>query len=325
MAEHVSIPAGVNPAAAGGNGPDVTHYGSRANSATPGAPGGDGGIPAVVPAAQQRPGFVPEQAPAGGLTAAEITAFRAWQAAQAAPAAGTPAAAATPAAKPGEKPGIPGVAINALGGNGMGAEAVMDAVKNAAAHDPVISTTFEMFGLVAPDLNLSRAVGNAIDRGDPSLIDRAYLREAGGDKAERLIKMAEGMVDHVNDKIEGVVTGIYTAAGGEAKWEAATAAFNTTAPAYLKAYVKDALNSADPTKIKSGSQAVLDFVKSQGSLPTDPTGHVRAGGGTPDASLGLSKAGYQEARLKLNKFDRGYNDAARELDARRQIGKKLGL
>ena len=322
MAEHVSIPAGVNPAAAGGNGPDVTHYGSRANSATPGAPGGDGGIPAVVPAAQQRPGFTQEQTPAtGGLTAAEIASFRAWQVAQAA-APGTPAAAAT---TPAEKAGIPGVAINALGGNGMGAEAVMDAVKNAAAHDPVISTTFEMFGLVAPDLNLSRAVGNAIDRGDPSLIDRAYLREAGGDKAERLIKMAEGMVEHVNDKIEGVVTGIYTAAGGEAKWEAATAAFNTTAPAYLKAYVKDALNSADPTKIKSGSQAVLDFVKSAGSLPTDPTGHIRAGGGSPDAALGLSKQGYQEARLKLNKFDRGYNDAARELDARRQIGKKLGL
>lgn len=68
---------------------------------------------------------------------------------------------------------------------------------------------------------------------------------------------------------------------------------------------------------------VLEFAKTSGALPRNPTGHVAAGGGVPNGVIGLSKEGYQAERLKLNKFDRGYNDAARELDARRAIGKKM--
>lgn len=321
MAEQVVIPAGVNPAAAGGNGPDVTHYGSRANggSATPGAPGGDGGIPAVPKAAEQKPGFQPTQPPASGGDA-EYQQFLAWKAAQAAQAGAAPVVPVTLAA-----PTKPVANLQAFGGDGIGGDAALAATQAAASSDPIIALTFENMATVAPDLNLARAMGNAIDRADPSLIDRAYLREVGGDKADKLIKLAEGMVNHVTAAVDNMVTTIHAKAGGEAQWNASTASFNQSAPAYLKAYVTEQLNSANPTKIQAGVAAVLDFVKQAGTLPVAPQGHVRAGGGSPDAALGLSKQAYQEARLKLNKFDRGYNDAARELDARRAIGKKLGL
>ena len=308
MAEQVTIPAGVNPAAAGGNGPDVTHYGSRANGGAGANP--DAGLPPVPPSGSQTPGHqAAATVPAGD---ADYAAFVAWKASQ---------------AKPGDKPtpNVPTAPALQVLGNIEGAEGALAATQAAAASDPVIATTFEMFSLVAPDLNLTRALGTAIDRADASLIDRAYLREAGGDKADKLIKLAEGMVAHVNTQVDNMVQEIHLKSGGEAQWNANSAAFNQSAPAYLKAYVTEALNSANAAKIRQGVAAVLDFVKANGNLPTPPQGHVRAGGGQPDAALGLSKEGYQAARLKLNKFDRSYNDQARELDARRQIGKKMGL
>lgn len=312
MAEHVAIPAGVNPAAAVPA--DASTYGSaNRGSAAPGSPGGDGGIPAVPPAAAQQPGHAPAAQPTvDAAAAAEFAAFQKWKADQAA--AANPATPATPAQPAAFQP--------VAAGEGMGADAAMAAVK--AAGDPVVANTFEMFATVAPAIDLGRAVGNAIDRADLSLIDRAYLREAGGDKADKLIALAEGMVKHVNTQVEQLVGGIFTAAGGEAQWNAAAAAFSANAPVYLKQYAVDALNSANPQRIREATRAILDFTKQSGALPVAPQGHVRAGGGTPDASLGMSKQEYQEARLKLNRFDRNYNDQARELDARRAIGKKMG-
>lgn len=318
MAEQVAIPAGVNPAAAGGNGPDVTHYGTRANGGGNPGPGAnpDGGLPALPNSSQQQPGHQPTVVtPPAGADAAEFAAFQAWKATQG---KGTTPAVPTPT----PTPAAPALTLFA---GVEGADAALAATKQAAGSDPIIALTFENMATLAPELNLARALGTAIDRADASLIDRAYLREVGGDKADKLIKLAEGMVQHVDTQVANMVAEINTKAGGAAQWNASTASFNTSAPAYLKEYVKEALNSANPAKIRQGVDAVLEFVKASGNLPQAPNGHVRAGGGTPDASLGLSKEGYQQARLKLNRNDRGYNDQARELDARRQIGKKMGL
>lgn len=314
MAEQVSIPAGVNPANIGGGGSgggDVTHYGTRANGG--GAPNNEpGNIPALPNGNEQKPGFVPEQKPTppAGVDAAEYAAFLAFKAAQGKPAPTEP--------KPEPKPALPTKA------EPVGPHAAMEAAMQAGATDPVLSSTFEMIALVAPDVDLSRAMGNAIDRGDLDLIDRAYLKEVGGDKADRLIKLAENMVKHIETQSEAIIADTYKAAGSEAQWNAATAAFNASAPEYLRQYVVEAMNSANPTKIRVGVAAVLEYVKQTGALPTAPQGHVRAGGGLPSEQTGLSKAEYQAERLKLNRFDRDYNDRARELDARRAIGKKAG-
>ncbi|CAI3971403.1 head scaffolding protein [Variovorax phage VAC_51] len=317
MAEQVAIPAGVNPnSATPAAGAEVTTYGTRANAGNPAAGNDPAGLPALPSSSEQRPGHQPSALPPG-VDAAQFAAFVAWQATQG---KGTP----TPEAKPNPTPTAPPASLQ-LFSEVAGSEAALAATKAASASDPVIATTFEMFSLVAPDLNLVRAIGLAIDRGDSDLIDRAYLREAGGDKADKLIKLAEGMVKHVDTQVTNMQNEIHLKAGGQAQWDANAASFNTSAPAYLKAYVKEALNSADAARIRQGVDAVLEFVKASGNLPKPPQGHVRAGGGAPDGVLGLSKQGYQEARQKLNKFDRDYNDKARELDARRAIGKKMGL
>ena len=311
MAEQVTIPAGVNPANAVP--PDASQYGS----ADRGQPGADVGIPPVARSTEQKPGFVadkPAPAPEGD---AEYEAFKAWRAAQAKQAAeeqgGEKQEAKSEPAKPTSV------------GEGYGADGALDAVRRAGEHDPVIANTFEMIALVAPDVDMVRAIGNAIDRSDPTLIDKAYLREAGGDKADRLIALTENMVKYVNQQVEAITNDVYKAAGGEAQWAAASAAFNKGAPSYLKAYAVEALNSANPAKIREATKAILDFAKNSGLVPVPPEGHQRGGGGVPDASVGLSREQYQAERLKLNRFDRDYADKARELDRRRALGKKMGM
>lgn len=312
MAEVIAIPQGVNPNSA--IPADAGNLRERSGGGTPGAPGAEGGIPAVPPSSQQQPGFV---APVAGAGDAEYAAFKAWKEAQAGgkPAPVAPVAPVVPVVPESNK--TPGF-------EGMGAAGAMELVKNAAASDPYISATFDLFSVAAPGVDLARALGNAIDRGDPSLIDVAYLNEKGGAQAAKLVEIAKGLVTHVTAAAERVVTDIYAAAGGEAQWGVAAAAFNAQAPQYLKEFVGASLDSANPAKIKSAVDSVLDFVKKNGSVPVAPQGHVRAGGGTPDASLGLSKAEYQAERLKLNPRDRDYADKERELTARRSLGKKSG-
>lgn len=307
----VSIPAGVNPNAAIPAHAGVTQH---SGDATPPNP-----IPPVVPSTQQTEGWVPKPTvpsltPAAATPAADpdYAAFLAWKATQSA----TPEAPKTEPVKPAAKP-------EAF--DGIGATAAVQAVREASSSDPLLLATFSLFEMVAPSVDLARACGNAIDRGDPTLVDSAYLREAAGEHADRLIKSAQGLVQHVTETTTRIVSEIHTLAGGEAQFNAAVAAFNAKAPQYLQEFVKAGMDSNDPKRIRTATESLLNFVKESGALPRPPQGHVRAGGGTPDASFGLTKVEYQAERQKLDRNARDYAERCRELDARRQIGKRAGM
>jgi len=307
MTHQVSVPAGIDPSKAVPADATV-HQHSREGAPTPVAP--------PLPAATtQAPGFVPAPAAPAGADAAEFAAFQAWKASQ----AGTPTPAPVPA-----KPAAP-ARTSGFEDVGMGADAALSATKAAAQADDYLMATFSTFELVAPDIDLARAVGNAIDRGDVSLIDAAYLREKAGANADKLIKVAQGLVTHVTDTVSRLTTEIHTKAGGQERWDAAVQVFNTAAPKYLKEFVAQSIDSANPKRISTAVESLLDFVKNNGGLPTPPQGHVRAGGGAPDAALGLSKEAYQAERLKLDRRARDFPERERELTARRQLGKQMGL
>lgn len=305
MAEQISIPAGVNPNSAAP--PDAI---GRSTGAVP-----DAGLPAIPASGKQEPGFVPPAAAApAGADAAEFAAFQAWKASQ----AQNPTPAVAPVVpKPAESKHTPGF-------ESMGADNALSAAQTAAQSDPYLMSTFSMFEMVAPEVDLARALGNAIDRGDPSLIDRRYLAEKAGDKAAKLIQVAEGLVTHVTKTVETLTSNIYSKAGGEAQWDAAVAVFNNEAPKYLKEFVAQSIDSANPSRVESAVEALLDFTSKSGKLPVAPQGHIRAGGGAPNAAMGISKQEFQELRQKLNRNDRDFADKERELVARRQLGKSLG-
>lgn len=315
MAEQVAIPAGFNP----NNAVPADAEGVVAHSRSANPPGEPGGLPAVPPSGQQAPGYAPAKPAAQAPTddAAEFEAFKAWKAAQAAKGEQAPA-------EP-EKPVNPPAKVEQPENATLGAAESMQALTNAAQSDPYLMSTFKLFELAAPEVDLVRAIGSAIDHGDTSRIDKAYLKEKGGDKADHLIATAEGLVKHVTEAVESITKSVYEQAGGEAAWSQAVAAFNKHAPAYAKQFIASAMNSGDKAKIQQATADVLKFVKDNGHAVVEPQGHVRGNGGSAGEIVGLSKAQYQAERAKLDRNARDYADKARELDARRQIGKNQGL
>lgn len=311
MTHQVSIPAGFNPNNAVPADASVSQH-SRHAAVTPPVP----------PATEQKPGYVPAPATPADTAPANIdpatyAAFQKWQADQAAT---TTAGTQTPPAEPEAPQGAAGDESYLLG-----ADAATSTLRNVALNDPYLRTTMQAVEMVAPKLDMARALGNAVDRVDATLIDRAYIREVGGEQAERLIQMAEGIVQHCDAEVTRTITGIHAAAGGEQQFKSAVAVFNSKAPAYLKQAVLEGFNSLDKTRIQSATQALLEFVKDSGALPTAPTGHVQGNAAVPHSEMALSKEAFQTERLKLNRNDAQYANKERELMARRQLGKRMGI
>lgn len=242
-----------------------------------------------------------------GIDPAELAAFRAFKAAQAA----APAAAAVPAARPASTP------TNATGG--------LDLAVRAASHDPILGSMLGIFDGTAAGVDRGRALGNALTHGDPALIDVAYLREVGGKDAERLVTIAQGIVQHCTAAAAQATASVFALAGGEANWDAATAAFNRSAPDHLKQFVKYSLDSGSASQVEAGAKAVVEFAKSSGLVATPGTGFVASGGGAPGSAQGLSKEAFQAAHAALDKNSRTYEREKGELYGRRQIGKQMGI
>ena len=279
----------------------------------------------IPPSNQQVPGYVPAvqstadqfvlpltdaqklaAAQVAGIDPAELAAFRAFKAAQgAAPAAApvAPVARITP--------------TNATGS--------LDLAVKAASHDPILGSMLGIFDGTAAGVDRGRALGNALTHGDPALIDVAYLREVGGKDAERLVTLAQGIVQHCTAAAAAATTAVYALAGGEANWDAATAAFNRSAPDHLKQFVKYSLDSGSASQVDAGAKAVVEFAKSSGLVATSGTGFVATGGGQPGSAQGLSKEGFQSAHSALDKNSRTYEREKGELYGRRQIGKQMGI
>ena len=281
----------------------------------------------IPPSNQQVPGYVPTiqsaadpfvlpltdaqklaAAQVAGIDPAELAAFRAFKAAQgAAPAAPVANAAVTPAIFP----------TNATG--------ALDLAVRASSHDPILGSMLGIFDGTAAGVDRGRALGNALTHGDPALIDVAYLREVGGKDAERLVTIAQGIVQHCTAQAAAATSSVYALAGGEANWDAATAAFNRSAPDHLKQFVKYSLDSGSASQVDAGAKAVVEFAKSSGLVATSGTGFVATGGGQPGSAQGLSKEGFQSAHSALDKNSRTYEREKGELYGRRQIGKQMGI
>lgn len=291
-----------------------------------------GGIPPVPPGAvvtergappanQQVPGYVQQpnipafpgtvvgQQPTA-LSAedlADFEAFKAFKAQQ----TGKPTPAVVPAP---EAQSVP-----------VSASAAMDMLAPAATSDPVLGGMLKVFESGVPGLDKARALGNALTHGDVKLIDTAYLREKGGAQAESLIEIAKGIVEHATNAAAAATQEIFTLAGGEQNWNAATAAFNKGAPDYLKQFVVSAMNSGNRSQIKAAAENVVAYAKQSGLVATPGTGFVQSGGGAPGSAQGLSKADFQKAHAALDPNARDYIERKGELMGRRQIGKQLGL
>lgn len=251
------------------------------------------------------------------------------------PAAATPPAQPTPAAQP---------AAGSLDASVAALLAALQAQQPAAApaatteptvgklngldvatlEDPILRSMATVMQTVGKDLDMDRALGLAIERGDAGLIDKAYLREKGGATAEQLITIAEGIVQAVAQQATAVTKEVHALAGGEPGWNVAVAAFNKSASPEMRSVVKLMLDSEKKSQITAGAKLVVEFAKQSGFVPT-VNALVQNGGSAASSAQALSKESFQEALRTLDPNSRQYQSQRSELFARRQQGKQLGM
>lgn len=174
-------------------------------------------------------------------------------------------------------------------------------------------------------LDLERVFALAIETGDPALINKSYLRQAGGDNAEYLTSLAERIVTEASTQNERLIETIYNEAGGQENWDAAAAVFNKEAPKHIKLAAQRFIDSKNYKEIEHGLRIVLDYAKKSGGTVQQGTRHnPSAGAATPKA---LSKEQYKEALQKLgtNPSAPGWQESWNELEKQRRAGMQLGI
>ena len=201
--------------------------------------------------------------------------------------------------------------------------AILDTVSNAT-QDAVLSSLTNIFVSTGNGIDIDRALSNALSSGDAKLIDRAYITEKGGANAANLIAVAEGIVQRVQAASQDLIKQTHTAAGGEAQWNSAAAAFNQHAPSHLKTVVSGLLNSGDSEAVKAGTQTIVEFARN-GGFSTTPGARVNAQMGVNSSGQGLSKLDFQKAHQALNQNDPSYSVKREALYAQRAAGKAQGL
>lgn len=189
--------------------------------------------------------------------------------------------------------------------------------------DPIIRSMATVLQTVGKGVDMNRALAAAIDRGDPSLVDVAYLREAGGANAEQLITIAKEVVSAIEAKATEVTAKVHTLAGGEGAWNTSAASFNAAAPEELRLVVKQMLDSKQTKLIEAGAKIVVEFGKASGLVPKHAQS-VQGGAAAMPSAMALDKFQFQDELRKLNPQDRQFETKRGELFARRQLGKKLG-
>jgi len=172
------------------------------------------------------------------------------------------------------------------------------------------------------EADMERVLGKAIEHGDASLIDEAFIKERFGANAESALALARAVLDNHVQSSQQVINTVHTLAGGADQWKGAVAAFKQTATKAMQSAVLAMVESGDIATVKEAAEIVLGYNKQAGVTPiVNPT--VR-GGANPAASEGLSAAEFKSAIHKLNQNSRTYAADYNKLVQMRTVGKQLG-
>lgn len=285
-----NVPPAGPPARTPGNGEPIVHTGQQPGYLQPN--------PALTPG--QQPAQQPAQATDLSALVAALQAIA------------PPNLPGAPAAQPTE------TALPAWASNGL-AQFDVNAVD-----DPIIRSMANILQTTGKGLDLDRVLGRALAYGDPALIDRAYLAEKGGANAPQLAEIAAGIVQAVNAKSSAITNEVHSLVGGEANWNAASAAFNAQAPQHLKVVVATMLDSTNSDQIRAAAKVVAEFSRASGLIPQQGAPLLN-GASSVVTGQGLSKAAFQAELAKLRPDTQGYEQARESLFARRSLGKRSGL
>jgi len=167
------------------------------------------------------------------------------------------------------------------------------------------------------EVDLGRAFNNAVEHGDASLIDSAYLNEKLGADAAAVIAQATSLFEYSASQAEKTMADVYEAAGGEEVLRQAVPYFNKSADAAEKEEVEYLLNSGNKALMARAAKRIVQYSQSAG-MTYSPNGQPL---GSPSSEKGLSKADYIAAISKQNISPEAYNG----LRNQRKLGKQQGL
>lgn len=168
-------------------------------------------------------------------------------------------------------------------------------------------------------------VGNAVDYGDPELIDKTLLNTKYAGKEGTIKELVNALIHQSVNAENAVRNTAYSVAGSKETWDQAVAIFNANAPAYLKETVKTMIDNG---KVQEGAQMLMNSV---GSYGAGASSMPQMGGGMSPAK-GLSFDELKEELGKLVKEAGGaslesgtYGRRYQDLMRRRAIGRQQGI
>jgi len=167
---------------------------------------------------------------------------------------------------------------------------------SGTAFDAAINALAGVVGVT--DADLQRALGTALERGDATLIDKAFIAEKFGTQASTFTTLAESVVTDVKQKAEQqnatINTAIVEVAGDTATWEKHRDAFNTIAPEHIKVAARAMMDSG---MVKEGIQFVMQHT--QGNVIANAGNLI---GGLPaNHAAGLSADEFRTQMSELKK------------------------
>lgn len=188
------------------------------------------------------------------------------------------------------------------------------------ALDIAVSAFVSATGTTEEDI--SKAMQAAYEAQDVKYIDKAYLKERFGDKADQAIALAEAVYEADTQSQKALLNDVYSTAGSEEQFKQCADVFKERAKPAMRAVVKQMLDSGDPEAVREAASLIAEFGKQSGVfVQKDGTRLGGSSGVVPDQ--GLSMAEFNEARSKLNPMSRAYRDDLAKLIDLRRMGKQL--
>jgi len=164
-----------------------------------------------------------------------------------------------------------------------------------------------------------------LERGDPTLIDKAFIKERFGEHAEYAELLAKAYLEDQVGAVNKQLQSAYDSVGGKGNWDSLSQVFSAKAPDYARAAARALAESGD---IAGASKLVLETCKSLGVIP-DLGNQIKGGTTSSDA---LDAAGLKSEMQKLREEagfrslqSRQFKDRYESLIARRAAGKRAGL
>lgn len=197
----------------------------------------------------------------------------------------------------------------------------------AETGNPAIDAGIAMLKSVSGlnDADMVRAIGKAVERGDETLIDTAFIKERFGEHAAYAEMLAKAYLQDQVGQAQRAVQAAHDMVGGKANWDAMTQVFNAKAPEHLRAAAR-AL--ADSGNIEGAAKLVVETAQGMGLVPK-VSPKLQGGGAINDA---LDAAGFAKEYAKLRQ-EAGNNSLQSKqfkarydaLVARRYAGKMRGF